>query len=258
MLVRKEKLKEYLKAELKKYFNLKVIKYILSDPNKLLYERYDSVVANALYGSTREFLMSDKVEILTIEDHLRKHNLEVTKRENIALPIMRHKAYSISILETRVLCMLAKSIKAKKIFEIGTFEGKTAANIAYNVGEETHIYTLDLPQKHCWQEVGKNIKENRDVLHKITLLNENSMKFDFSPFYGQIDLMFIDGSHDYETVLSDSENAMRCVRSGGFIVWHDFNITHLASSAAILEICDRYGLSLSRIDATAMAVVCKS
>lgn len=44
----------------------------------------------------------------------------------------------------------------------------------------------------------------------------------YSPWHGQVDFFFVDGAHSYEYVKSDTENALRCVREGGIIAWHDF------------------------------------
>jgi hypothetical protein len=35
--------------------------------------------------------------------------------------------------------------------------------------------------------------------------------------------MFVDGSHSYEYVLSDTEAAWKMVKSGGLILWHDYD-----------------------------------
>ena len=50
----------------------------------------------------------------------------------------------------------------------------------------------------------------------------DSATFDFSPFYQEIDLIFIDGSHQYNYVKVDSENAFKMLRPGGVIIWDDY------------------------------------
>ena len=39
------------------------------------------------------------------------------------------------------------------------------------------------------------------------------------------DFFFIDGSHSYEYVRSDTLNALKCCHSGSIIAWHDFGLT---------------------------------
>ena len=58
---------------------------------------------------------------------------------------------------------------------------------------------------------------------KIVQLYGDSGTFDFSPYSGHVDLMFVDGAHSYEYVLSDSDAAHRMVKPGGLILWHDYD-----------------------------------
>ncbi len=39
---------------------------------------------------------------------------------------------------------------------------------------------------------------------------------------GACDLVFVDGSHALSYVLSDSRKALRLVRPGGLVLWHDY------------------------------------
>jgi hypothetical protein len=43
-----------------------------------------------------------------------------------------------------------------------------------------------------------------------------------APYPDAVDLVFVDGAHYYAAVGSDTRNALRMARSGGWIVWHDF------------------------------------
>ena len=130
---------------------------------------------------------------------------------------------SISDLETRYICALILGMKAEKIFEIGTYLGDTTVNLAYNADDNAKVYTLNLSQEKSNFIVGKSITEHQEAAHKIIQLLGDSKEFDFSPFYNQIDLMFIDGNHNYDYVLNDGKNAVRCVKNGGFIVWQNYS-----------------------------------
>ncbi|RDJ35500.1 MAG: class I SAM-dependent methyltransferase [Crenarchaeota archaeon] len=137
---------------------------------------------------------------------------------------------NMSIEAVCKLCLIAKYIKPKKIFEIGTFNGLTTSQIALNT--DALIYTLDLPMEEVSeakllkadldlslsrQETGICFKGNP----KVTQLWGNSTKFDFSPYYSEIDLVFIDGGHDFETKKSDTENALKMIDKG-VIVWDNY------------------------------------
>ena len=52
------------------------------------------------------------------------------------------------------------------------------------------------------------------------------MSFDFSPYYGKIDFVFIDANHSYAYVRSDTENALRTLSPEGVILWHDYDFIH--------------------------------
>jgi len=62
------------------------------------------------------------------------------------------------------------------------------------------------------------------VQNKINLIFEDSTKFDESKLVNSIDLIFIDGGHNYTCVKSDSEKAFKMIKKGGYIFWHDYNV----------------------------------
>ena len=149
-------------------------------------------------------------------------------------------------IETQILASLVSYLKPKTIFEIGTYNGFTALHLACNSPDEAICYTLDLPpdfgkQFHnekklssysyddllvvqlSMKNVNKRIFENHPCKVKIVELFGDSMNFDFSPYHKKIDLVYIDGSHAYKYVQSDTQNAFRMLTDCGVIIWHDFD-----------------------------------
>ncbi len=137
------------------------------------------------------------------------------------------------------LCIITKLVDAKNIFEIGTLDGYTALHFAMNSPVNTKVYTLDLPPDGseipslrstaidvAHQDQHAVIKKYRfqipSVIEKVFTLFGDSARFDYAPFINKIDLFFIDGAHSYEYVKSDTLKALKCVRGGGIIVWHDY------------------------------------
>jgi len=138
------------------------------------------------------------------------------------------------------LCILSKLIQAQRIFEIGTFNGFTALRFGMNSNSNSKFFTLDLPidgkinnllLKSTLIDIKIQRKHNQikeyyftgtAYENKINCLFGDSAIFDFSNFHDNIDLFFIDGAHSYEYVKSDTLNAIKCVRRGGGIVWHDY------------------------------------
>ncbi len=144
---------------------------------------------------------------------------------------------NVSLTELTVLAAICAARQPATIFEIGTFDGRTTLNLAENSPPETRIYTLDLPAgevdttAHALAAgedafVRKSASGARFVsspyASRITQLYGDSARFDFSPYRGAIDLVFVDASHAYEYVLTDSRNALELLRPGGIILWHDY------------------------------------
>ncbi|MFC1964476.1 class I SAM-dependent methyltransferase [Chloroflexota bacterium] len=153
----------------------------------------------------------------------------------------RTEAWSIDQYETFVLCQIVKSSDSAVIFEIGTFKGQTTYNIKANLPDGGRIHTLDKNQCLTGNE-------------NIVPIRGDSLSFDFSPYHNKVDLMFVDGSHEYDYVLSDSEHAFRCVKEGGFIAWHDFIHDRPYVVKAVLNFCHQHNLRPFWIDGTRLAV----
>jgi len=135
------------------------------------------------------------------------------------------------------LALITSALQPQSIFEIGTFRGRTALNFALNAPKDCRIFTLDLPPEAkqgameltgqadrkiiAAAEPGRDYRGN-DVESRITQILADSQTFDFSPWTGKVDLVYVDGAHHYEAVRSDTENALRMVRPGGYILWDEF------------------------------------
>ncbi len=141
--------------------------------------------------------------------------------------------------ELAYLALITAIKSPDNIFEIGTFRGRTALNFALNSPENCTVYTLDLSpydKNHAIEVASKYDKliigkskpsieyQGKDVEHKIKQFYADSTKFDFSPYFGKMDIVFIDGAHNYNAVKQDTLNALKIVKPDGIIIWHDFAI----------------------------------
>jgi predicted O-methyltransferase YrrM len=139
-------------------------------------------------------------------------------------------------IELKTICHLVKHINPSKVFEIGTFEGRTTLNIALNTNPQAQIYSLDLDVsmvhqtkfalepdeiKYVRPNSGKRFKEQA-VATKITHLSGDSATFDFTPYHNQIDVVLVDGAHAYDYVANDTEAALAMVKNGGYIIWGSY------------------------------------
>lgn len=145
---------------------------------------------------------------------------------------------NVSTEELIFIAKLARQYKPNRLFEIGTFDGRTTLNLACNCPPDAKVYTLDLPNEN--RSVKKPVASDGDMSfvnkvatgyrfhgtdheNKITQLYGNSATFDFSPYENKMDFVFIDGAHTYEYILNDSEKALRLLRGRqGIILWHDY------------------------------------
>src|SRR5262249_10029216 len=57
---------------------------------------------------------------------------------------------------------------------------------------------------------------------KLSLQVGDSLRFDFDQL-APLDFAYIDGAHDLEHVLSDTQKVYAALREGGVIIWHDFD-----------------------------------
>src|SRR5437867_526785 len=116
-----------------------------------------------------------------------------------------------------VLCALAQLLACRSIFEIGTFRGDTSWLLAHNM-PHARIFTLDLPGPeaagrarleitdreeyfHTWER-GARFRDTPEAERIIPLAGDSAM-FDFSPYRGAMDLVYIDASHSYSYVRAD-------------------------------------------------------
>jgi len=142
---------------------------------------------------------------------------------------------SISVLECNGLALLAKKTKARKVFEFGTYMGVSATHLALNLEPGGLVYSLDLPEDnptalltiHDLDEKGLTVEKGKgslvpdDVKNQVVFLKSDSAVFDETPYRNSMDLVFVDGAHSSEYVRSDTEKALRMLRQGGIVAWHD-------------------------------------
>jgi len=128
------------------------------------------------------------------------------------------------ITDLALLKTLVKSRKECIYLEIGTWRGESVANVA---SVAKHCYTLNLSAAEMLNmDLPKAYTEQHAMYSKslsnVTHLEGNSLRFDFSALQQKFDVIFIDGDHHYESVLSDTRNAFKLLRNEhSVIVWHD-------------------------------------
>ena len=141
--------------------------------------------------------------------------------------------------EAWILAVVAK--RAACLFEFGTCTGKTAYLWARNAPAEAKVVSVTLAPNHVADtrtEPGDDARDvayaslesshtrflysDTDVAHKVEQVFADSKSLDIAPWAGQCDVVFVDGSHAYSYVLSDSAKALELLKPGGLVLWHDY------------------------------------
>jgi len=161
---------------------------------------------------------------------------------------------SVTLLEASALVSLIKLVRPRKIFEFGTFLGYSTALLVENSADDCAVYSLDLGDSHVSDkplasfakaDVHSDGDINDEYLRgaqgargphyttalsaadrsRLFLLQQDSREFDPAAhgLEGSVDLVFVDGGHDTETVTIDTANARKMIGDSGVIVFHDFS-----------------------------------
>lgn len=128
-------------------------------------------------------------------------------------------------IDIALLKGIARKTSAESYFEIGTWRGESVANVAAVVPQ---CVTLNLSRKEILALNGNERYADAHAffskpLDNVTHIEGNSQTFDFAPYKGKFDLVFIDGDHHYEAVKKDTQTAFELLRDDkSAIVWHDY------------------------------------
>jgi predicted O-methyltransferase YrrM len=164
------------------------------------------------------------------------------------------------------LSAITKFINARNILEIGTYNGYATLNLAANSPPDATITTIDLPPNWAgglrikipksYQNVGNRSRigmlyKDTRYSKKIVQVFGDSAEIDWGKMAIPFDLVFIDGCHHYEYVKKDTQNAIKYLKSGGMIIWHDYGMVRHVSKV-VDETAKR--LKINAIQGTRLAV----
>lgn len=177
---------------------------------------------------------------------------------------------NVRLSELAILNLLAQECEpGSTLFEIGTFDGRTSLNLAFSSPADCRVVTLDLPaeetpryaldhgERHMVDKPASGIrieayrKTHAAIVDRIRQVRGDSASFDFSPYHDSCSLVFVDGSHAVNYVRCDTENALKLVREGGVILWHDYGIWEDVTRT-LEEIESSQGLGLRHIKGTSL------
>src|SRR5436853_7172830 len=123
---------------------------------------------------------------------------------------------------------LAKRFPGGEYFEIGTWRGESAVNIA---STGIHCTTMNLSEAQMRERniSEKIISEHWSFSKRNSAVNHlygDSRSFDFNSLNKKFDLIFIDGDHHYQFVINDTAKMFELLKDErSIIVWHDYGNT---------------------------------
>jgi len=176
----------------------------------------------------------------------------------IRLECLDSHSYNVNEMELLVIAALAREVAATTAFEIGTADGRTTLNLANNMPNRGTVYTLNLPLERDTghsQDVPVGYRFlDKSTRADIQQLWGDSKTFDFSPYAGTCQIIFIDGDHFEPGVTLDSETAIRLVdRRNGIVLWHD--ALRFDVQTALPRFAKAQGLPIHLISGTNLAVL---
>lgn len=106
------------------------------------------------------------------------------------------------------------------IVDIGTWHGRSACCFGYScIGTKRRVVTIDLFPGDLLKSALNNINKNN--LSKYIECIQIDSKEMAKTWSSEIDLLFIDGNHNYQNVLNDYQGFYPWIKINGIIVLHD-------------------------------------
>jgi hypothetical protein len=159
--------------------------------------------------------------------------------DRVEVPINIHTGGGVRLDELVILAMVARALRPSKVFEIGTFMGRTTSVLLLNTPSTTEIVTLDLPPDADLEAVASSACIDTDVAlvkrrnvgallrqlrldHRCQQVFCDSLHFDPAPHRHSVELGFIDGAHSRRHVENDTQKMAIMMADRGLAFWHDY------------------------------------
>lgn len=165
--------------------------------------------------------------------------------------------------EPEVITALIGHVSPKRVLEIGINDGRTAAMLLHHlpsieryVGVDVTLdYQPSLQQQHreLVSKPGRLVPDH--LKHKLELVVRQRGSFEAAgelEAMPSFDAVFIDGDHGEMAVKHDTALALKIVRTGGVIVWHDYGVVG-TQVARVLKHMPTWGYDVKRVERTHLA-----
>lgn len=114
---------------------------------------------------------------------------------------------------------LAELCRGKRVLEIGSYCGLSTVCIARTAKHVTAVDYFDGRGTPLPQDTEERFRQN---ITRYGLQDKVAISHPEDALPGMYDVAFIDGAHDYESVLADIEKARSVLTPGGLLLFHDY------------------------------------
>ncbi len=148
---------------------------------------------------------------------------------------------------------LSRLAKDKRVLEIGSYCGLSTVCMARTANHVTTYDTHDgrgTPYpRDTYQALIRNL-ERYGVADKVAAVrDELTRTYGATPNY---DLAFIDGAHDAESVSRDAAIALKLLRPGGLLAFHDYTAAYPGVTSAVADLVAQGGRIVSVVESLAV------
>lgn len=165
------------------------------------------------------------------------------------------------IEQTFLIKSIAKHIKAKNFYEIGSGRGTASFAVSLEKTIES-VYSFDKIPRFIKQDTAINYRPAKVSLNNlkeiIPFSEKNKIKFRsiyLRPYYtkylqNKVDLCFIDGNHDdYDIVMKDFNNCLKVIKKGnGIILFDDYFPDQYIVKSVVHDVLKKYNFKTNLIE----------
>lgn len=168
---------------------------------------------------------------------------------------MAEQDYSIGLTaHYKPFAQLVKERNYKTVIEVGTAYAGNAFHLLSNTDImlmaciDPYLYYPAMPGFTCQEEYDilyEYAKKRLSTFHGVSIIRKDSKEA--CKILTDRDIIFLDGSHEYEDVKWELENYSKLVKPGGCLSGHDYNIFE-GVNKAVDEFCYENGLTVNFLD----------
>lgn len=132
------------------------------------------------------------------------------------------------ITDLLLLKNACKEFEQCKYFEIGTWRGESIANLT-DVAADLNTLDLDINDYKTYNFTKEYANAHGFFIRNNSKIKQHlgdSTKFNFAGLNKKFDVIFIDGNHHFDFVVSDTKNVFEhLIHENSIVIWHDYGFS---------------------------------